>query len=230
LECAPDADIPLPKAFLKLAGVEFRTVSSNNHASPTGALPFLIPPSTPSDPDSQVPVTSGRLETYALDHGSDRVPEVSGLRVEAYQSLLDHAIRNAWLYALYLSPANAELLAALYINPTSATAIVRAATALQLRRAAEAQILQSVGAPKVDAVALYKNAEQAFGALEAAMEFDSWFFGNSGPGLFDAAVFSYTHLLLDESLGWTDKRLSDALRRFPKLVDHRNRLLDRCWP
>lgn len=173
---------------------------------------------------------SNKLETYALDHGSHRVPDVPGLRVEAYQSLLDHRIRNAWLYALYLSPANAQLLARLYVNPTSANGIVRASTVFQLRRAAEAEILQSVGAPRADAAAVYKDAEQAFEALETALGSGPWFFGNSGPGLFDAAVFAYTHLLLDESLGWTDARLSGSLRRFPKLVEHRNQLLDRCWP
>ncbi|KAF7522668.1 hypothetical protein G7054_g12059 [Neopestalotiopsis clavispora] len=218
------------QTFLKLAGVEFRIISSTNHASPTGALPFLIPPSTPSDIGSQVPVPSNKLERYALDHGAQIVPDVDTLRLEAYQSLLDHRIRNAWLYTLYLSPANSQLLSELYIAPVSATGLVQMTVRYQVQRAAEAEILQSVGMVKVDPEVLYRDAEQAFDALAAALGSGDWFFGNSRPGLFDAALFAYTHLLLDESLPWADTRLGDSLRKFHNLVEHRDSILAKCWP
>ncbi|KAM0808570.1 hypothetical protein AB5N19_08913 [Seiridium cardinale] len=218
------------QTFLKLAGVQFRIVPSTNHASPTGALPFLVPSSTPSDADSQIPVPSNRLERYALDHGADKVPDIDSLRVDAYQSLLDHRIRNAWLHALYLSSANRGLLSHLYVTPLSASILVQTTVRYQLRRAAEAEILQSAGTIRVDPVALYRDAEQAFDALAAALGPSDWFFGNSGPGLFDAALFAYTHLLLDDSLPWADTRLTDSLQKFQTLVDHRNRILAKCWP
>lgn len=193
-------------------------------------MPFLITPSTPSDFGSQVPVPSNKLERYALDHGAQKVPDVDTLRLEAYQSLLDHRIRNAWLYALYLSPANSSLLSKLYVAPVSATGLVQITVRYQLQRAAEAEILQSVGTVKVDPAVLYRDAEQAFDALSAALGSGDWFFGNFGPGLFDAALFAFTHLLLDESLPWADTRLGDSLRKFENLVGHRDRILAKCWP
>lgn len=152
------------------------------------------------------------------------------MRVEAYQSLLDYRIRKAWLYALYLSPANSRLLAQLYVNPVSSSLPVQTTVKYQLRNAAEAEILQSAGTTRVDPTVLYRDAEQAFDALAAALGSSDWFFGNSGPGLFDAALFAYTHLLLDDFLPWADTRLSDSLRKFTTLVDHRERILSRCWP
>lgn len=50
------------------------------------------------------------------------------------------------------------------------------------------------------------------------------------PSLFDAAVFAYTHLLLDESMQWQDRRLSEMVVQTPQLVKHRNRILAKCWP
>ncbi|KAI0134758.1 putative mitochondrial outer membrane protein [Xylariales sp. AK1849] len=218
------------QTFLKLAGVQFQIVPSSNHASPTGALPFLIPPSTAGDADSQVPIPSNKLEQWALDQRSEKVPDVPSLRLEAYQSLLDHRIRNAWLYSLYLSQANSQLLKDLYIAPVSTSWAVQTTVLYQLRRAAEAEILQSAGATVADPSTLYRGAEQAFEALAAALGSDDWFFGNSGPGLFDAALFAYTHLLLDASLKWEDTRLKDALQRNTSLVNHRDRILVKCWP
>jgi metaxin len=215
---------------LKLAGVEFRIIPSTNHASPTGALPFLIPPSTPGDLNSQVPVPSNKLERYALDHGINKISDTTGLQAEAYQSLLDHRIRNAWLYALYISPANSELLSKLYITPVSASVVVQKAIRYQLQRAAEAEILQSAGMGKVDPATLYRDAEQALDALATALGSNNWFFGNSGPGLFDAGMFAYSHLLLEDDIPWVDTHLSDSLRKSQALVSHRNRILSICWP
>jgi metaxin len=61
---------------------------------------------------------------------------------------------------------------------------------------------------------------------------DDWFFGAKRPGLFDASVFAYTHLLLDDSLGkgWVDTRLRDALKERKRLVTHRDRILAAYFP
>jgi metaxin len=74
---------------------------------------------------------------------------------------------------------------------------------------------------------LYRQAEEAFAALEMALGSDEWFFGARRPGLFDASVFAYTHLLLDEELGrgWVDTTMCDAVRARKNLVRHRERIL-----
>jgi metaxin len=61
---------------------------------------------------------------------------------------------------------------------------------------------------------------------------DQWFFGAEQPGLFDASVFAYTHLLLDENLGkgWVDTGLRDALMARTHLITHRNRILTTYFP
>lgn len=253
---------------------------SNNHASPTGALPFLIPYSPPppsassapqqrqpTKPQTQTfasapaPIPSNKLEQWVLDNnhsnssGTKKPPQPSDAtassRLDAYEALLDHRLRPAWLHALYLSRGNAALLSRLYAGPESVTAsrAVRAALRLQLRRAAEAEVLRLC--PSSSSATVYAGAREAFAALEAALrggsedadsdgededdddddDEDRWFFGAPEPGLFDAAVFSYTHLLLpDGGLAWGDRRLGDMLRGFPGLVRHRNRMLRRCWP
>ncbi|KAI1109279.1 hypothetical protein F5Y14DRAFT_39324 [Nemania sp. NC0429] len=217
------------QTFLKLAGIDFRVRPSNNHASPTGALPFLLPPSTPSNPRPQNPIGSGKLEQYGLDHGKSKVAENPGSRLDAYESLLDHHVRNAWLYTLYLSPANAALLAHLYITPTTTSRPVRATLAYQLRHAAEREILRSTGRDAIDPAALRQGVREAWKALDAVLGDDSWFFGSRVPGLFDAIVFSYTHLILHDGLDWGDRRLREILAQFPRLLSHRERVFQRCW-
>ena len=46
------------------------------------------------------------------------------------------------------------------------------------------------------------------------------------PGLFDASVFAYTHILLDESLDWKDKRLTESLKHYSNLVEHQWRIVE----
>ncbi|RFU72057.1 mitochondrial outer membrane sam35, partial [Trichoderma arundinaceum] len=94
--------------FLRIAGVDVHLVPSNNHASPSGALPFLLPPttsdstSTTAPPSSNslksaVPLTGGKIERYAKDHSSHEIPtESSSSRVDAYQALLSQSLRPAW--------------------------------------------------------------------------------------------------------------------------------------
>ncbi|KAI1362129.1 hypothetical protein F5Y08DRAFT_284082 [Xylaria arbuscula] len=217
------------QTFLKLAGIDFRLRPSNNHASPTGALPFLLPPSTPSDLKPQRPVLSNKLEQYGLDNAKSKLSGNLGTKIDAYESLLDHRIRNAWLYTLYLSPANTALLTQLYVAPTTSSSPVRATILYQLRHAAESEILKSTSRDFINPPDLYKGAKEAFQALDAVLADGEWFFGSSAPGLFDATVFSYTHLVLLDELPWENRRMSDILNEFPRLVDHRNRIFKRCW-
>ena len=86
---------------MKIAGVDHDLVSSNNHASPTGVLPFLLPACSSSSQlsmDAPLPVPSNKLSKYAAEHG-EKVEESPSIRYEAYQSLLDYRIRNAWVGA-----------------------------------------------------------------------------------------------------------------------------------
>lgn len=167
-------------------------------------------------------------------------------REQAYQSLLDHRLRAAWLHALYLAPANADLLSRLYIEPASKNPVVRLTLSHQVRAAAEAEVLKVTRSAVVDVKRVHADARAAFEALAALLEENGssrgsnsekggeddgeWFFGCEGPTLFDASVFSYTQLLLDEEFGWVDASLSEILREFPVLVRHRERLLERCFP
>ncbi|KAI1764466.1 hypothetical protein GGR53DRAFT_493767 [Hypoxylon sp. FL1150] len=217
------------QAFLKLSGVDFRVVSSNNHASPSGALPFLIPPSSANAPSVRTPVPSNKLEEYAAQHGALDVSAAPDFKQETYESFLSYQIRNAWLYALYLSRPNSALLSQLYITPVSASPVVGMAILYQLRHAAETEILRSMGTPVVSSDALYKGAKEAFGALSVVLGSEEWFFGHSSPSLFDATVFSYTHLLLDNSLAWEDRVLPGIVKNVPNLVQHRDRILQICW-
>jgi metaxin len=88
----------------------------------------------------------------------------------------------------------------------------------------------------IDVNDLYAEAEKAWEALSLLLGEDEWFLqstgegedekGESGPTIFDAEVFAYTHLLLDESMGWREKRLVRSLRKWKNLVAHRERVLE----
>jgi metaxin len=91
------ADIASLQTFLKLAGVDHKIVSSNNNASPTGVLPFLLPGiKSNSSQDDYLPIPSSGFVKYAKKQGR-KVQEPQSMRYEAYQSLIDHRIRNAWV-------------------------------------------------------------------------------------------------------------------------------------
>jgi metaxin len=79
----------------------------------------------------------------------------------------------------------------------------------------------------ISAETLYKDAEEAFMALETVLGEDEWFFGAAKPSLFDASVFAYTNLLLDDGLGngWSESRLRNTVLGKQKLVALRERIL-----
>lgn len=278
---------PSVQAYLRFAGISHALAPSTNHASPTGSLPFLQPalPSSPEhrlDPRTLLPIPSSRLDSYARQHGSlpsssstsadntttttapaAQTPDQRYRRQEAYQALLDNPIRAAWLYALYLSPANEPLLRHLYVDRVSRSGPVRATTLQQLRAAARAEIVKTTtttttpgwsvsgnvgdlltwalgGRTVVDPGRVYDDARRAFGALETLLSSSEgggggeWLFGSAHPTLFDASVFSYTHLVLSDeykrAVPWGD----DTLRRIvrddcPLLVAHARRILERYW-
>ncbi|KYK60436.1 mitochondrial outer membrane protein [Drechmeria coniospora] len=236
------------QTYLKMAGIDLELVPSNNHASPSGALPFLLPPS--SDPRSDAPLAGGKIGQYARDHASG-LADTSSPRFEAYLSLLTQFVRPAWvssspyhgdpprcmaeppadlampqLHTLYLLPDNTALLDALYLpsNP-----LLRAPLLHTLRSAATDEVLKATRRPLLCQTRLLSDAETAFQALSTLLDDNEWFFGDPNPGLFDAEVFAYTYLILDASMGWSDESLSKRLTAFGNLVEHRTRLYERCW-
>ncbi|KAL1797734.1 hypothetical protein ACET3X_004340 [Alternaria dauci] len=216
------------QVYLKFSKIPFQVASANNHASPSGSLPFLIPSS--SDPSKRTqPVPSSKLQRWAMNNSEKAIEEPGDPRYEAYLSLLDHRIRRAWLYAIYLSPNFTTIAEPLYILPSSRNSFVRLAISRELRLAAETELLKFSSI--INDETLYNQADEAFASLEALLGKDDWFFGAQIPGLFDASVFAYTHLLLDQRLDkdWVDTRLRDALMARRRLVTHRNRILARYF-
>ncbi|OJJ35174.1 hypothetical protein ASPWEDRAFT_496371 [Aspergillus wentii DTO 134E9] len=210
------------QAYLKFVGVEIETIPSNNHASPTGSLPFLLP-ALPTG--TQTPIPSGKLQKWAIEQVHCEEEQQLNIRFDVYSSLLDHRIRNAWLYALYLDSENFQAVARrLYVDPSTTSTLVRVALGTQLQQAARDELLKS--SQYIDVGDLEAEAGNAFEALSTLLGDNQHFFDRPNPGLFDASVFAYTHLILDEGMGWKQNRLGQLLRRHENLVQHRERLLN----
>lgn len=74
--------------------------------------------------------------------------------------------------------------------------------------------------------AIYQWSDKAFEALSELLGDDDYYFGEKKPGLFDASVFAYTNVILDEGLAWKDERMVEGLLTCPNLVEHRLRILE----
>lgn len=243
------------QAYMIFKGIDFVTISSNNHASPTGALPFLLPASNTKNPlEAVLPIPSTRIERWVREkevntekagRPSDEGLEARNqhveasvstkqkstskesldMRYEAYMSLLNYRIRNAYLYSLYLSPPNfASIVLPLYVNPSTSNTLARVALSHQLRAAAETELLKQ--SPIIDVEASYRDCDKAFEALSELLGDDEFFFGEEVPGLFDASVFAYTHVLLDEDLDWKHTRLREGLEQYGNLVEHQKGIVE----
>lgn len=96
----------------------------------------------------------------------------------------------------------------------------------QLRQAAETEIVKAMGSETIIEADVLCAAEGALAALSTLLGENDWFFGYRRPAMFDASVFAYTHLLLDDGMGWEANRLGHAVQRYGNLVSHRNRIVD----
>ncbi|KAL4770261.1 hypothetical protein BDW60DRAFT_192819 [Aspergillus nidulans var. acristatus] len=210
------------QAYLRFMGIDFELVPSNNHASPSGFLPFLLP-ALPVGTDAPIP--SNKLQKWAIEEVHCEEEQQLNVRFEVYSSLLDTRIRNAWLYHLYLNHDNFEAVARrLYVDPSTTNTAVRFALAAQLQQAARDELLKS--SSYIDAGALEAEAAEAFESLSTLLGDKDYFFERPNPGLFDASVFAYTHLILDQKMGWKYNRLQQLLSQYKNLVQHRARLLE----
>lgn len=72
--------------------------------------------------------------------------------------------------------------------------------------------------------ALYRESEKAFSALSTLLGEKHFFSEDHVPNLFDASVFAYTNILLDEAMDWRDNRMCKDLESYPNLVNHRRRI------
>jgi metaxin len=96
--------------------------------------------------------------------------------------------------------------------------------ARQLQQAARDELLKF--SDFIDVDDLEVEASRAFSALSTLLGDDEHFFGREAPGLFDASVFAYTYLLLDDSLGWKQNPLAIHLEAHNNLVQHQQRLAE----
>lgn len=115
---------------------------------------------------------------------------------------------------------------------------------------------ESLSQPSLETERHDQDGKDAVPLLSATTT-GGWFFASPTPTLFDAEVFGYVHLLLDDGvdsndghvgswhepasidgetgtgkrlMGWRDNKLGDVIRkRCRALVAHRERVLDRCW-
>lgn len=78
---------------------------------------------------------------------------------------------------------------------------------------------------------ILEHANAALDAFSMLLGDDDWFFSAKKPSLFDASVFAYTQLLLDDTVAWDNApgSLTQLVRSKTNLVSHRNRILQQYF-
>jgi metaxin len=130
----------------------------------------------------------------------------------------------AQLYQLYLDPANASVASSLYVEPCSSNLFVQWTIAHQLRTAAEQELAKTSASDTIVEEDVMREASNAFSALSDLLGTGEWFFGQNKPTVFDASVFAYTHLILDEGIQWQGNKLAELLEEHENLVKHNRRI------
>lgn len=192
--------------------------------------------------NSSDPIPSSKLDSWLKNQLKKEVLFTS-IRQQPYLSLVSQNIRVAYLYALYLDDqAFSSVAAPYYIYPSSSNSLVRAAIVPSLRAAALEQLMasQASSSPnqKLDLERLFKDADDAFDALSTLLGAQDWFTctlrNESGrPGLLDASVFAYTHVILTlfSSLGKCSpgERLRASITTRSNLLDHHGRIAKKYY-
>lgn len=75
-------------------GIDFELVPATNHASPSGALPYLLPALSVESP---LPIPAHKLQHWAIEQVRCEEEQQISVRFDVYASLLDHRIRSAWV-------------------------------------------------------------------------------------------------------------------------------------
>ena len=88
----------------------------------------------------------------------------------------------------------------------------------------------AVSADAVDEEGVYASAREALAALAGLLgeSGTGWFFGAGAPTAFDAALFSYTHLMMEFMGGELGAMVRSA--GAGGLAGHRQRMLEVAWP
>lgn len=81
------------QTLLRIAGVDVDVVPSNNHASPSGALPFILT-------EGGRPVTAERIAGFAREESGRALRQGPEGKFEAYRALISQAVRPAWVCPL----------------------------------------------------------------------------------------------------------------------------------
>jgi metaxin len=118
------------------------------------------------------------------------------------------------LYALHLEPNNFRDLAAPFYCASS-TPVVATVLSYRTQAAATEQLLHGRPGGVINPDDIYADVDSAASAIATLLGKDEWFFGAEDAGLFDAAVFSYTHLSLTMSLVAHEERIRK--KWFPKV-------------
>ncbi|KAF3933118.1 Metaxin-2 [Dactylella cylindrospora] len=235
-DCVPSFNPACLKwqTYLRIRGVDFRTVSSNNHASPSGSLPFLViekQRAKSSGRPSPKTIPASKLAKWIEDNADGSVSNVDldSPDCRAFTSLIETNIRDAWLYALYIEPTNLQNIAIPSYTHATPMWPVTALLGLQMRQAALETILKGTEDPKITGKVLYARAEEAWAALSALLGKNKWFFNGQDAGLFDASIFAYTHLIL--RLDWTGggRALAEGLIKHSNLVNHEQRIRSKWY-
>ena len=148
-----------------------------------------------------------------------------------------------------MEPHNFEAITRPQYCTATAVGAVNHALAADLSMAAAAELTRSrpgtlrpsgpgtaPAARGINADDIYADADEAFAALATFLGSDAdqhgpvpeWFFGAAQPGLIDAAVFAYTHLILAAPLHSTEAALGRSVRRHANLVAHEKRVRQFC--
>ncbi|KAK4175588.1 hypothetical protein QBC36DRAFT_21833 [Triangularia setosa] len=202
------------QTLLRLNHLPFLTLPSSNHASPTGALPFLLPPRNLSSN----PIPSASIPAYISRFTSTK-PPIPTPREEAYLSLLN-PLRLAFLYTLYLTPEHSPLLQKFYISPSTSSPLLGTVLQSQLSAAASAAVLQSLGLhPQtgtggIDGEELYAEAAEALESLATLLKESptGWFFGRERPEEFDAGLYGYVGIIMEYMDNTPGGRLGQLVR------------------
>ena len=117
----------------------------------------------------------------------------------------------------------------LYIEPCSSSSFVQLAISHQLREAAEKELTKTSYSSTISEKDTMREAAKAFAAFSELLGEDQWFFGQKQPSMFDASIFAYTHLLLDEDLQWGENELGRQLSQHQNLVAHRDRIIEQFF-
>ncbi|KAK4200711.1 hypothetical protein QBC40DRAFT_339645 [Triangularia verruculosa] len=189
------------QTLLRLHHIPFLTSPSSNHASPTGSLPFLLPPRTTTSPH---PIPSSSFPAYISRSTNNPHPPPPTPREEAYLSLLT-PLRLAYLHTLYLTPPYSPLLKKFYISSSTTSFLLGTILQSQLSTAASAAVLQDLnlhpqsGPGAIDLDNLYAEAAEALQSLATLLQESptGWFFGRERPGEFDAGLYGYVGLIME---------------------------------